>query len=194
MKDKLIIEKGNPKLVNLEGGQRVYIGVPWAKRVYGTAYEIQIPNTPCVFTAERLQFNLTLPIFENVTVVLAHAGLRFESGQYYWQFQDNQQVGTVVEAFNLHSQTPIDIVIACSGSYADLHVSSDLISLGEVPELQLVNNLPNSSFIFGENIRVQSTMALGGDGVNLNVNCDLQKLKNREFLEKRKSSLSYREL
>lgn len=193
MNNLLTIRNSEPQLIELGNGLKAYMGVPLKQEIRSGMVEVQAPKIPHIFQASKFQFNRTVPIFENVNILIAHAGLKLENGRYTWCFQDHQIVGDIVDNFNSQSDTSIDFVIGCSGSYADLNTSLELFPLSELPDSNIVDGLPGCSYIFGEDIGLQSFLIPDSYTVYLSVNCDLSKLQRPEFLQRKKSKLEYKE-
>lgn len=192
MRNLLKPEISIPQLLRFNNGALAYIGVPLKSTSISGSPEIEIPKVPHVFTASHLLLNgSTTSVFEEVSVIIAHAGLIFENGQYSWRFADNQLVGKVVEGLSSDYDRTIDFVIGCSGSYADIATSRVLVPLKVIPKQIL--GLPNATYVFGENIRVQSLLIPGFPRLYQNVICDLNNLRNTEILSSKKSKLEYRE-
>ncbi len=192
-----ILGKNNysPTPIVLDGENLIYLGVPLKDRVMNTL-EIQIPKTPHIFKVHRLKFNNDITIvYEDVVIATAHGGLKIIDGKYHWIFDDGQLVGDVIDKFNDQSETPVDFVIACSGNYFDPNISMGLRPLEtQVSELEIYGLPKGSSYILGENIRIQSSVLPINDIICLNINCDLSKLRNPNAVLRRKSELEWREL
>lgn len=193
MKNKIEIANAPPNLVNLPNGSRVFNGVPLRERHYGEVEVIEIPKSPHIFRARRLQFNRTVPIFDDVNIVLGHGIFVLADGLYHWCFSDGQAVSKVVEGVSLAIETSLDLVIACSGSYVDRNASPQTASFVEMPAEDLVRGLPEGvTYFYGEDIRTSSVF-LDFNQILVNVSCALKNMRNEEVLAQKKSKYEYRE-
>ena len=196
MENKLERVVKTPKLLDLDRGLLVFEGAPITLDKYG-AWVIDIPTTPHVFIVKRLWFNRKLnPCYEQIRVLIGHAGFVYKNGKYIWIFTNGQSVSGTAKAYSNKTNQQIDFVVACSSSYADLSISPFLIPLPDDIEDSLLTELPiHETYALKETVGVQSALIVPEtEEVNLSINLDLMNLKNPRNLEAKKSKQVYQEM
>lgn len=182
-----------PSLINLPNGSEVFNGIPLQTRSYGEVQAIEVPRIPHVFRVRRVQFNRTAPIYDDVVVVLGHAIFVLSNGLYHWRFSDGQSVSKVIEGLHVALEANVDLIIACSGSYADVNISSHTTPFLAMPSTELVRGLPKGvTYFYGEDIKV-SSFFLDTDQISVNIRCNSERMRNPEVLERKRSKYEYRE-